>query len=381
MSIKDYALVKKSTLTALAESYRKKTDTTEPMTMEELATAYDELEVGGGENYLPALVDGSISAELTAKDLEGATQIKDYTFYKCENLVRVYLPDTIKTIGQNAFYNCYRLENIDIPEGVTSIGMNAYNSVGYYKSSIYKKVVIPDSVTSLGQQAFGSARINEVEIGEGITQIPTWCFTSSTIEKIKFGENITTIGDYAFSSTKLTSVVIPKKVTSITQYGMGVGETLTYVEFKGTPGALTNAFKNCTSSSLHFYVPWAEGDVAHAPWGATNATIHYGKTKYNLTVNTPFDVSLLFYTPEGVDNIYIRYPNLSTAELGVYGDKAATSFSANITAQGDSYTENGMDYVGYVWNGTITFTSTGTFSIYGKNASGELTHWYMFTVS
>ena len=40
-----------------------------------------------------------------------------------------------------------------------------------------------------------------------------------------------------------------------------------------------NAFMNCTALT-DIYVPWSEGEVAHAPWGATNATINYN---YNPT--------------------------------------------------------------------------------------------------
>ena len=49
---------------------------------------------------------------------------------------------------------------------------------------------------------------------------------------------------------------------------------LTSVTFKGTLSQISNtAFKNCTNLT-NIYVPWAEGAVAGAPWGATNATIH-----------------------------------------------------------------------------------------------------------
>lgn len=44
---------------------------------------------------------------------------------------------------------------------------------------------------------------------------------------------------------------------------------------KGTPTNLTSeAFKNCTNITT-INVPWSEGAVANAPWGATNATINY----------------------------------------------------------------------------------------------------------
>ena len=38
-----------------------------------------------------------------------------------------------------------------------------------------------------------------------------------------------------------------------------------------------STFNNCPNL-LDIYVSWAEGEVANAPWGATNATIHYNTT-------------------------------------------------------------------------------------------------------
>jgi hypothetical protein len=36
----------------------------------------------------------------------------------------------------------------------------------------------------------------------------------------------------------------------------------------------SGAFDGCTNLK-DIYVPWAEGAIKNAPWGATNATIHY----------------------------------------------------------------------------------------------------------
>ena len=36
-----------------------------------------------------------------------------------------------------------------------------------------------------------------------------------------------------------------------------------------------NAFQSNRGTLTDIYVPWAEGAVANAPWGATGATIHY----------------------------------------------------------------------------------------------------------
>lgn len=38
-----------------------------------------------------------------------------------------------------------------------------------------------------------------------------------------------------------------------------------------------DAFEGCTNL-ITINVPWVEGAVANAPWGATNATINYNYT-------------------------------------------------------------------------------------------------------
>ena len=76
-----------------------------------------------------------------------------------------------------------------------------------------------------------------------------------TISSLVIPEGITSIGNWLFyfpnASTAITSVTFPKTITSIGTY----------------------AFFNC--NKITFNVPWAEGEVAGAPWGALSATINY----------------------------------------------------------------------------------------------------------
>jgi hypothetical protein len=53
---------------------------------------------------------------------------------------------------------------------------------------------------------------------------------------------------------------------------------LTSIRFLGTPTKIaTSAFSGCTNLK-EIKVPWSEGAVANAPWGATNATVTYDYT-------------------------------------------------------------------------------------------------------
>ena len=65
------------------------------------------------------------------------------------DLVRVYYPSSVTSIGDSAFDYCYALSSVVIPSSVTSIGDSAFHYC-YALSS----VVIPSSVTSIGSSAF-----------------------------------------------------------------------------------------------------------------------------------------------------------------------------------------------------------------------------------
>jgi hypothetical protein len=75
----------------------------------------------------------------------------------------------------------------------------------------------------------------------------------------------------------LTSITFPSNTYSIAD-SLRDCAALATVRFLGKPNSINkNAFLN-DAALTDIYVPWSEGDVANAPWGATNATIHYDWT-------------------------------------------------------------------------------------------------------
>ena len=77
--------------------------------------------------------------------------------------------------------------------------------------------------------------------------------------------------------TALTSFTIPANCVLIETKAFNGDTSLTSVTFLGTLQRIDNAaFQGCTALT-DIYVPWAEGAVNGAPWGATSATIHYGE--------------------------------------------------------------------------------------------------------
>lgn len=88
--------------------------------------------------------------------------------------------------------------------------------------------------------------------------------------------NAKTIGNMAFyMCQKNTRVIFSATCETVGTSAFSYNSNLATVTFKGTPISIgSNCFTDC-NKLLDIYVPWSEGTVADAPWGATKATVHY----------------------------------------------------------------------------------------------------------
>lgn len=192
----------------------------------------------------------------------GVTLVPGELLAGAKYLVAVDFGDApITEIGKRAFYGCTALAEITIPETVTQLGVGAFNGATGLGTVYYnaRNVPSPTGSGSVGSfSVFGSSGVTDVIIGDEVVAIPKECFCGcSSLTSIDFGPSVRSLGVRAFGScTSLTSVTIPKTLTSID----------------------ASAFYKCAAIT-DIYVPWAEGVVAGAPWGATNATIHYNHTE------------------------------------------------------------------------------------------------------
>lgn len=132
-----------------------------------------------------------------------------------------------------------------IPYGTHTISDNEYTMQGN------SKVIIPNTVRVIGKNAFAlSASINNIIIPEGVTDIQEGAFYNcSGLKNVILPMSLRTLGSTAFSGTRLTVIKFKSKVT---------------IGSQALPSSLTD-----------IYVPWGEDEVAEAPWGAPDATIHY----------------------------------------------------------------------------------------------------------
>ena len=171
---------------------------------------------------IDSLSEGTIT-EITSN----LTTLREYAFAKCTQLRTASLP-FVTEVSSHVFNGCTSLKTVELSNAVTRI---AYNT--FYNCSNLELSALPSSLKTINSNAFsGCKKIT-------ITELPS---------------SLTTIESSAFNGcTGLTSITFKVKPTN----------TLA-----------TNVFGGCTNL-LTINVPWAEGEVANAPWGATNATINY----------------------------------------------------------------------------------------------------------
>lgn len=107
--------------------------------------------------------------------------------------------------------------------------------------------------------------------------IPDYLFYDcANLSLTELPSGVTSIGDSAFSGcAKLALTELPSGITNIGNDAFYNCIGIHSLTFKGTPNTIdSTAFVGCTNLTT-INVPWAEGAVANAPWGATNATINY----------------------------------------------------------------------------------------------------------
>lgn len=102
---------------------------------------------------------------------------------------------------------------------------------------------------------------------------------SGTVDLSKMFPNLKTLVTTTFNNlNSVTKVIIPATVTNINANAFNNPmRGLTDIVFLGKPATINATMVNSAVAPYvkDVYVPWSEGEVANAPWGATSATIHY----------------------------------------------------------------------------------------------------------
>jgi hypothetical protein len=150
-------------------------------------------------------------------------------------------------------------------EKMTLDGMPlAISTIGADNETLLKSVIekseidifsLPNNIEKIGPYVFrGHPNIKFTTLANGVKEIGVQALSyCNTLEQFTLPTTITQLENQAFYSCP----------------------NLKEVTFLGKPAKISaNVFQNC-GNLTKINVAWAEGEVANAPWGNTNATIHY----------------------------------------------------------------------------------------------------------
>ncbi len=143
---------------------------------------------------------------------DGVREIDAYVF-ATKDIVEVFVPNSVRRIGENAFEYAKELSRVTISGGVEEIGESAFQLC-----EALSKIVIPNSVKVIGAMAFQGCDCLADENGLVIVNNVLYDYVGEGVEvKIPYG--VEAISAHAFDgNTDITDVTIPNSVTSIGEY-------------------------------------------------------------------------------------------------------------------------------------------------------------------
>ena len=178
------------------------------------------------------------------------TALETDSFYKCESLRSIILPESITDLGDHTFSGCYALSNVNIPHKVTSLP-----NQNFYSCSSLQHIELPNGLTTIGYSAFSNSGLVSIHLPKSVSSLNNNIFsgcrnlTSITTEE---GGTYTAVDNNIIVEKTMTLFIsatnyIPEGVKVIGQ-NCFAGRGFETVDIIPTvTGIEGNAFLGCTN--------------------------------------------------------------------------------------------------------------------------------------
>jgi len=103
-------------------------------------------------------------------------KIPDATFISNQNLTAVtFIPESVKTIGQEAFLECNNLKSVNFNEGLEEIGRSAF-ATNPSSSTGISEFTLPSTLKTIRSYAFKDCRAKTIVVPENVTTMDEYAF-------------------------------------------------------------------------------------------------------------------------------------------------------------------------------------------------------------
>jgi len=150
--------------------------------------------------------------------------IDEYGLKDCSGLVKLDFaePSALTELRSGACLGLYNLEEVVLPDSLRTIGDDAFK----YDEKL-ARLTLPDGLETLGESAFWFTKIPSIDIPSAWTEIPPYAFYGMALTEFTIPERITVLGQAALANTTLTTLVIPDTVKEVGAYTFSGCENLT----------------------------------------------------------------------------------------------------------------------------------------------------------
>lgn len=154
--------------------------------------------------------------------------IGDFAFEGCTHLVKVSCPSGVESLGREAFSGCFRLSDMMLPTGLTVIGDGAFRSCTAFDVPFW-----PEKLTAVGGSAFEKCQ---------------------SLTNANLPNTVTSIGYSAFYGCQgLTSVILPNQITSLDNGVFGNCPNIRKLTLPASLVEINGAFTGCDGlEEVHF---------------------------------------------------------------------------------------------------------------------------------
>ena len=260
--------------------------------------------------------------------------ISDKAFYGKTKLLKIIIPETVISIGNDTFSNCSSKLTIYVPNNSEALDYAKANNIKYlityndyaysvnnskditlkeyigstsdviipskidgkdvakigekcfYNNENIQNIVIPDTVTEIGSQVFENCiNLKDISMPNSIYSIGASAFAGcNNLSKIIIPQNLTTISEKTFyMCTSLNTINIPSKIKKIDNNAFAGCSSLISITIPDNTSKLgIGIFDNCNKNSLKIYCTSSSKASKYAQENNTNYILQDAPRKLSI---------------------------------------------------------------------------------------------------